>query len=49
MVGVDDLELGQERELTYNDWITDSSVDSQGAWGYVRDAGFKSVDNLWTI
>jgi alpha-L-fucosidase len=45
-VGVDDLELGQERELTYNDWITDSSVDNQGAWGYVRDAGFKSVDNL---
>jgi len=45
-VGVDDLELGQEREMTYNDWITDSSVDNQGAWGYVRDAGFKSVDNL---
>jgi alpha-L-fucosidase len=45
-VGVDDLELGQERELTYNDWITDSSVDNQGAWGYVREAAFKSVDNL---
>jgi alpha-L-fucosidase len=44
--GVDDLELGQERELTYNDWITDSSVDNQGAWGYVKTAGFKSVDNL---
>ena len=46
MVGVLDLELGQEREMTYNDWITDSSVDNQGAWGYVRGAGFKSVDNL---
>jgi alpha-L-fucosidase len=46
MVGVDDLELGQEREMTYKDWITDSSVDNQGAWGYVRGAGFKSVDNL---
>jgi alpha-L-fucosidase len=44
--GVDDLELGQEREMTYNDWITDSTVDSQGAWGYVTTAGFKSVDNL---
>jgi alpha-L-fucosidase len=46
MVGVDDLELGQEREMTYNDWITDSSVDNQGAWGYVRGASFKSIDNL---
>ena len=46
MVGVLDLELGQEREMTYNDWITDSSVDNQGAWGYVKGAGFKSVDNL---
>jgi|SRR5581483_7617363 len=46
MVGVLDLELGQERELTYNDWITDSSVDNQGAWGYCPAAGFKSVDNL---
>jgi len=46
MVGVHDLELGQEREMTYNDWMTDSSVDTQGAWGYVRGAGFKSVDNL---
>jgi alpha-L-fucosidase len=44
--GLDDLELGQERELTYHEWITDTSVDSQGAWGYVREAGFKSVDNL---
>jgi len=46
MVGVLDLELGQERELTYNDWITDSTVDNQGSWGYCPAAGFKSVDNL---
>jgi len=38
--------LGQERELTYNDWITDSTVDNQGAWAYCPEAGFKSVDNL---
>ena len=48
MVGVLDLELGQERELTYNDWITDSTVDNQGAWAYCPDAGFKSTDNLVT-
>jgi alpha-L-fucosidase len=45
-VGTLDLELGQERVLTYYDWITDSTVDDQGAWGYVTDAKFKSVDNL---
>ncbi len=45
-VGVQDLELGQMAELTYHVWITDSSVDDQGAWSYVKDAGFKSVDTL---
>jgi len=46
VVGVNDLELGQEPELTYNEWITDTSVDNQGGWGYVEGAGFKSVENL---
>lgn len=43
-----DLEgnVGQERELTYNDGITDSTNDNQSAWGYVATAGFKFVDNL---
>lgn len=45
-VGIHDLELGQERELTYEEWITDSTVDVQGAWGYVNGEGFKSADNL---
>ena len=45
-VGVNDLELGQEREMTYHEWITDSSVDNQGAWGYVNGAGFKTTENL---
>jgi len=45
-VGIDDLELGQERELTYHEWITDSSIDNQGAWGYVKGAGFKTTENL---
>jgi len=48
--GVRDLELGQEPNITYNDWITDSSVDDRGAWGYAEDLIFKSpnrlVDNL---
>ncbi len=45
-VGVNDLELGQEKEMTYHEWITDSSVDNQGAWGYVNGAGFKTGENL---
>ncbi|MEE9280758.1 MAG: alpha-L-fucosidase [Myxococcota bacterium] len=44
--GVIDYELGRMHELTYNDWITDTSVDDQGAWSYVKDAGFKSVTRL---
>ncbi len=45
-VGINDLELGQELEMTYHEWITDTSVDDQGAWGYVSDAGYKSVNTL---
>jgi alpha-L-fucosidase len=45
-VAVRDLELGQERDLTHHEWITDTSVDNQGAWGYVVEAGFKSVNRL---
>ena len=45
-VGIDDLELGQESEMTYNEWITDTSVDDGEGWGYVKGLGFKSVDNL---
>ena len=37
-----DLELGRFDELTYHDWITDTSVDDQGAWSYVADAKFKT-------
>jgi len=45
-VGVLDLELGRFGELTYHDWITDTSVDDQGAWSYVQDAGFKPVSAI---
>jgi len=44
--GLLDLELGQENDLTYNDWITDSTVDDGQGWGYVKGQGYKTVENL---
>ncbi len=44
--GLIDYELGRMDKLTYYDWITDTSVDDQGAWSYVPDAGFKKVSAL---
>jgi alpha-L-fucosidase len=44
--GLLDLELGQEANLTYYDWITDTSIDDGSGWGYVKGLGLKSVDNL---
>ncbi len=44
--GLLDLELGQEANLTYYEWITDTSIDDGQGWGYVKGLGFKSVDNL---
>jgi len=41
-----DFELGRMGELAYHDWITDTSVDNQGAWSYVHEAGFKPVKTL---
>jgi hypothetical protein len=47
---VRDLELGQEPRITYHEWITDSTVDDRGAWGWANDLEFKSpnrlIDNL---
>jgi len=47
---VRDLELGQEAGLTYHEWITDSTVDDRGAWGFANDLVFKPpnrlIDNL---
>jgi alpha-L-fucosidase len=45
-VGLLDWELGQEPNMAYYDWITDTSIDSGRGWGYVKGLGFKSVDNL---
>jgi len=44
--GLLDLERGQEADLTYYEWITDSTVDNGKGWGYVKGLGFKTVDNL---
>jgi len=44
--GLLDLERGQEADLTYYDWITDTTVDNGRGWGYVKGLGFKTVDNL---
>jgi alpha-L-fucosidase len=41
-----DYELGRMDRLTYYDWITDTSVDDQGAWSFVQDAGFKQTSSL---
>ena len=44
--GVRDLELGQEPKITYHEWITDSTVDDRGAWGFANDLTFKTPDRL---
>ncbi len=46
VVGVTDLEMGTMDELTYHEWLTDTSVDEQGSWAYVQNVGFKSVNQL---
>jgi alpha-L-fucosidase len=47
-VGIYDLELGREANMTYSEWITDTTIDSGSGWGYVSDLGFKSADELVT-
>jgi len=44
--GLIDWELGQEANLAYYEWITDSTVDDGQGWGYVKGLGFKTLDNL---
>ena len=44
--GLIDYELGRMDHLTYYDWVTDTSVDDQGAWSFVSDAGFKKSSTL---
>ncbi len=44
--GLIDLEQGRFDSVTYHDWITDTTVDSGEAWGYMQDAGYKSAKSL---
>ncbi len=41
-----DIELGRMAEQTYFEWITDTTVDDGEAWGYMKDARYKSVTEL---
>jgi alpha-L-fucosidase len=41
-----DIELGRMAEQTYFEWITDTTVDAGEAWGYMKDAPYKSVTEL---
>lgn len=41
-----DLELGRFPELTYNDWITDTTVDDGHGWGYLKETGYKTATSL---
>lgn len=41
-IGMLDYERGRHTDLTHFNWISDTSIDDQGAWGYVEDAKYKS-------
>jgi alpha-L-fucosidase len=44
--GLIDLELGRFSDQTYNDWITDTTIDDGEAWGYKSDANYRSAADL---
>ena len=44
--GIVDLELGRMEQLTYHEWITDTTVDDGEGWGYLKETGYKSVTTL---
>jgi alpha-L-fucosidase len=44
--GLVDLEQGRFDKLTYNDWITDTTVDNYQAWAYLEGGGYKSSKAL---
>lgn len=41
-----DIELGRMADQTYFDWITDTTIDDGQAWGYMKDARYKSASEL---
>jgi alpha-L-fucosidase len=44
--GVEDIEQGKREDLTYNFWITDTTVDDGEAWGYLYNNTYKSPTSL---
>jgi len=44
--GVVDLELGRMDHLTYNEWITDTTIDDGSGWGYLKETSYKSATTL---
>jgi alpha-L-fucosidase len=44
--GLVDLEQGRFDQMTYHDWITDTTVDDGEAWGYLEGGGYKSAKSL---
>ena len=44
--GVVDLELGRMDKLTYNEWITDTTVDDGQGWGYLKETPYKTTTEL---
>jgi alpha-L-fucosidase len=44
--GIVDLELGRFDELTYQMWLTDTTVDNGEGWGYLNDQKYKQLSTL---
>ena len=44
--GMIDLELGRFDKLTYQMWLTDTTVDNGEGWGYLHDQKYKDLSTL---
>ncbi len=44
--GIIDLELGRFDKLTYQMWLTDTTVDNGEGWGYLHDQKYKQLSTL---
>jgi alpha-L-fucosidase len=44
--GMIDLELGRFDKLTYQMWLTDTTVDDGQGWGYLHDQKYKELHTL---
>lgn len=44
--GMVDLEQGSFNDVTYMEWLTDSTIDTGAAWGYMHNAQYRSAQSL---